>query len=132
MTSSATYTYDPNIGEFTDEAYERVGLDPAVLTVRHARSARRSLNLMFSEWATRGVRLFQVDEQTQTLTESDPSYSHASGTLTILHAVIRRSDVDTPVHRIGMEQYAMLPNKTSEGLPSMIYHDRGAGIYYLW
>lgn len=132
MSSSNTYTYAPEIGEFTDEAYERAQIDPAGLTARHARSARRSLNLMFSAWANEGVHLFAVDEQTQTLTDGGPSYSAATGTLAILEAVIRRSGIDTPVTRISREDYHMIPDKTVEGMPSQVYFDRAAGTYYLW
>lgn len=132
MTTSSTYTYDPAVEDIVSEAFERCGKDPATLTMRHARSARRSANLLFSYWATKGVHLFTVDEQTQTLTDGDPSYAPASGTLAILEAVIRRSSVDTPVTKISREQYHLIPNKTSEGLPSMLFYDRKGGQYYLW
>ena len=115
-----------------DEAYERCGIDPATLTGRHLRSARMSIGLLFTEWEQKHVRLFQVDEQTQTVTDGTASYSAASGTLTILHGVIRRSSVDTPVRSISREEYHLVPNKTQEGLPSNVYHDRAGLTYYLW
>ena len=90
------------------------------------------MGLMFTEWEQEHVRLFQVDEQTQTLTDGTASYAAASGTLTILDGIIRRSSVDTPVHRISREMYHLIPNKTQEGLPSSVYHDRAGLTYYLW
>ena len=132
MTTSATYSLDFEVSELCDEAFERVGIDPATLTMRHARSARRSFNLLFSYWATKGVRLFSVDEQTQTVTNATASYTPATGTLAILEGVIRRSSVDTPVHHIGREQYHLIPNKTNAGLPSQVFYDRKANLYYLW
>lgn len=132
MASSSTYSFAPENAELVDESFERCGIDPATLTGRHLRSARMSLGLMFTEWEGENIRLFQVDEQTQTLTDGDPDYSVATGTLTILDGIIRRSSVDTPVHRISREQYHLIPNKTQEGLPSCVYHDRGAGTYTLW
>lgn len=45
---------------------------------------------------------------------------------------MRRSSIDTPVHRISREQYADIPDKTQEGLPDQIFHDRKANLYYLW
>lgn len=132
MASSGTYVYAPDIGELVEESYERCSVDPATLTVRHARSARRSLNLLFSDWATQGVRLFAVDEQTQAVTDGTASYTIATGTLAILDMVVRRSSVDTVVHRIDRETYHLIPNKTQEGLPSQVYFDRKAGLYYLW
>ena len=132
MASSGTYALDFEVAEIVDEAFERCKVDPATLTQRHARSARRSLNLLFAYWASREVRLFTVDEQTQTLTQGTASYTPASGTLVMLECTIRRSSSDTPVHRITREQYAMIPNKTAQGLPSQVFHDRMANVYKLW
>jgi hypothetical protein len=91
-----------------------------------------SANLMFAEWGNRGVHLFTVEEFTQTLTESDPDYDVLAGTLAILEAVVRRSGIDTPVERITRDAYHAIPDKTAEGLPSMLWHDRKAGSYKLW
>ena len=90
------------------------------------------MGLLFTEWEQESVRLFQVDEQTQTVTDGDADYTVASGTLLILDAVIRRSSVDTYVGRISREEYHLIPKKTQEGLPSKAYLDIGAGTYYLW
>lgn len=132
MTTSGTYSYAPDIADFVDEAFERCLIDPATLVARHLRSARTSLNLLFAFWATRGVRLFAVDQQTQTLTDGDADYTAASGTLALLECSVRRGTLDTPVSKIGREQYEGIPDKTSEGLPSMVYFDRRTGTYYLW
>jgi len=132
MATSGTYAIDYDIAEFVDESFERCGIDPATLTARHTRSARRSLNLMFADWANEGVLLFAVDEQTQTLTSALVSYSVPTGTLAILEGVLRRDGIDTPVHRISREMYHLIPNKTNGGLPTQLYLDRKAGTYYLW
>lgn len=132
MASSGTYAYAPDVAECVEESFERVGISPKQLTAEHARSARRSLKGLFSKWSGRGIRLFQVDEQTQTVTTSDPSYTVASGSMAMLECFIRRDGFDTPVHKISREQYAGIPDKTAEGLPSMVYFDRAADTYYLW
>lgn len=132
MTTSSTYAWNPEVAEFCDEAFERVGVDPQTLVAKHLRSARMSLNLLFSEWAARGNHNYAVDEQTQTLTDSDPDYTVATGTLAILGGVIRRSSIDTPVRAISREAYMLIPDKTTEGLPSVVYFDRKSLTYYLW
>lgn len=132
ITSSQTYAYVPTISEITDEAFERCGKDPSQLTNRHLVSARRSLNLMFGDWGNRGVHLFGVDEQTQTLTAGTCGYSVATGTLFMLDAVIRRNGVDTPVEKIAREQFHLIPDKTARGMPTQLYHDRATGRYFLW
>lgn len=132
MASSGTYAYAPDISEFVEEAFERCDKDPRKLTPEHTSSARRSINLMFAEWSARGVRLFQVDKQTQTLTDGDYDYTPATGTLVIMESFIRRSGVDTPVTLISRAQYAAIPDKDQEGLPTMLHFDRGGNTYYLW
>ena len=125
MTTSGTYIYDDTLASFIDESFERCGVDPAELTVRHLRSARRSLNLMFSEWPNRGVKLWTVDQVTLDMVDGTATYNAASATICILDAVLRRSSVDTPMYPISRSAYAVLPNKTTEGKPSRFYLDRG-------
>lgn len=132
MASSGTYAWAPDIQDFIDEAFERAGVDPAKLVARHLRSARMSLNLMFSDWATKDVHNWAVDEQTQTLTDGDASYTPATGTMVMLQMVIRRDGVDTPVRQIDRDAYHAIPNKTQEGLPTQLFFDRKADTYYLW
>ncbi len=136
MSTSGTYTYNPEVVEWIDEGFESCGIDPATLKMRHLASARRSLNLLFAHWESLGDQEWRIDEQTQTLTDGTASYTPASATFVILpgHAVIRRSSVDTPVQIISREQYQAIPNKTQEGLPSMLFLDRDAAapLYYLW
>lgn len=132
MTSSATFTDALDNADFIDEAFERCLIDPATLVSRHYISAKRSLLLLFADWATDGVRLFQIDEQTQTLTQSDADYTVASGTLYIIEGRIRRSSTDTAVARINRDQYMAIPTKTSEGLPTQVWLDRATGLYTLW
>lgn len=132
MATSSTYTFNPEVVDVIDEAFERCGIDPATLGERHLRSARMSANLLFIEWANDGVSLYMVQEQTQTLTQGDLDYALPTGSIAILDCVIRRDGVDTPVHRITREQYHQIPDKDQEGFVSMIYHDRRTNLFYLW
>lgn len=131
MSTSGTYAYAPNVAEFIDEGFERC--DPElVLQNRHLVSARRSMMLMFTEWENKGVDLFAVDEQTQTLTQSLDHYTAAAGTLMILDGRIARGTLYTPVFAMDMEAYHAIPDKTEEGLTSQVWHNRATGIYYLF
>jgi len=132
MASSGTYAWAPDIQEFIDESYERAGVDPASLVARHLRSARRSINFLFADWATKDVHLWLVDEQTQTLTDGLATYTAPSGTILIMDCIIRRDGVDTPLHHIDRAAYHGIPNKTQEGLPTQIFYDQKAGTYKLW
>ena len=134
MTTSGTNTFAPEIAELIDEAFERCGVEPAALTARHLRSARMSLNLLFVEWATKGIHLWAVEQQTTTLTASDPTYNTPTNLITVLEMVVRRSGIDTPVWPMSRDVYLAIPDKTSEGLPSQYWLDRDATqpVITLW
>jgi hypothetical protein len=57
--TSETTSFNPQIDEIIEEAYERTGVG-GTRTGYHLRSARRSLNIMFQEWGNRGVHLWKV------------------------------------------------------------------------
>ena len=49
-----------SIEEIIEEAYQRVGIQN--LTGYQLKSARRSLNIMFQEWANRGLHYWELKE----------------------------------------------------------------------
>lgn len=134
MATSSTYTYNPEVIEWIDESFECCGIDPATLKMRHLRSARRSLNLLFAEWEARGDQQWRIDEQSQVLTDGDVDYTAPAGTFQILpgSVILRRAGVDTPVQIISREAYQQIPNKTQEGMPSSLFFDPATLNYFLW
>ena len=62
MASSSSRDFDLDVAEIIEEAYERCGLE--MRTGYDARTARRSLNLMFAYWANRGLNLWTVTQET--------------------------------------------------------------------
>jgi len=132
MATSGSRDFNLDVGEIIEEAYERCGLE--VRTGYDARTARRSLNLMFADWANRGLNLWTVKEATQALTKGTASYTFtANDIVDILDVVLRRDDTDYTVQRISRGEYATLPNKTTQGRPSQFYFDRQiAPILNLW
>lgn len=124
MAASGTYGTGWEVAELCDEVAERCGLDPADLTARHVKSFRRSLDLMFVEWANHGVMLWAVEEISLPLVDGTATYTLNARTIGILDAYIRRSGVDTVVDPMSRDEYAMIPDKTQEGLPSQYYLNR--------
>lgn len=124
MTTSGTYNWSPEVQELCEEAFERCGIDPATLTARHLKSARRSLDLLFSDWANRGPHLWAIDQQTLALTQGDGLYDCPAGTVAVLEMVVRRNGVDTPVFPMARDEYLAIPDKTTQGLPNRFYFDR--------
>ena len=122
MATSGSRDFNLDVGEIIEEAYERCGLE--VRTGYDARTARRSLNLMFAEWANRGLNLWTVKQGTITLTQGQEQETLTDDVVDILEVTLRRNGTDYEVERISRGEYATLPNKTTQGRPSQFYFDR--------
>ena len=122
MTTSGSRDFNLDVGEIIEEAYERCGLE--VRTGYDARTARRSLNLMFAEWANRGLNLWTVNQGTITLTQGQAQQTLTSDVVDVLEMVLRRDNTDYEIERISRGEYLTLPNKTTQGRPSQFYFDR--------
>jgi len=137
MATSGTVAFQPNVEEIITEAFERCGLDPQVQTGDRAVSARRSLNLLFSEWANRGINYWAVEQQTLTLVNGTASYALPVGTIDIIDAVVRDSSgtdtSDQIINRVSIADYNQLPNKSSSGKPSQYMLDKQyTPVAYFW
>jgi hypothetical protein len=75
-TTSGSYTFDKNLGidEIIEDAYERIGIQG--VSGYQLKTAKRSLNILFSEWGNRGLQFWEVKNQNVTLV-------NGQGTLTI-------------------------------------------------
>ena len=126
MATSGSTDFDLDVADVIEEAYERCGLE--LRTGYDAKTARRSLNIMFSEWANRGVNLWTVRQGTLTLTSGTAAYTSSNGLATpmsdILEVAIRRSGTDFSVDRISRSEFLNIPVKTTSGRPSQFYFNR--------
>jgi hypothetical protein len=137
MTTSGTVAFRPNIEEIIAESFERIGMDSQALTGYQARAARRSLNLLFSEWANRGINYWTVQNNTLNLTQGTISYTLPVGTIDLIDVVVRETvggtTTDTVLQRISISEYNQLPNKTSSGRPSQYMLDKQyTPVLYTW
>ena len=135
MTTSGTAVWNLDIADAIEEAYERAGLEAR--TGYDYRTARRSLNIMSAEWSNRGLNLWTVQENSLVLTPGTKTYTLPADTIDIIETIIRVNSNGTPldytVSRIGVGDYATLPNKNSTGRPLQIYVDRQINpTYTLW
>ena len=85
MATSGTNTFDLDVDQLIEEAFERCGINSR--SGYDLKSARRSLNIMLAEWANRGINLWTVELRTKTLTASTSSYTLDSDLIDILEAV---------------------------------------------
>ena len=129
MATSGTVAFRPNIEEIITESYERCGLDIQSRTGDQAISARRSLNLLFSEWANRGINYWTVTQNTLNLAQGTSAYNLPAGILDFLDVVIYNSAdatrTDTIINRVTISEYNQIPNKTDTGRPNQYMLDKG-------
>ena len=95
------------------------------------RSARRSLNILFQEWANRGVHLWKVKLAKVPLVLGQAEYSFARGRDLdeVLEAYYRNNStptapVDVALSQRSRSQYNAIPNKLVQGTPSQYYMER--------
>ena len=126
MATSGTKTFQLTIADTIEEAYELAGLE--LRTGYDAEAARRSLNIMFADWANRGVNLWTIEQVTTSLTAGTNSYTLNSFDIDIVSAVIRQVDnsttTDLQLTRIGRTEYLNIPDKESTGRPTQFFLDR--------
>jgi len=131
MATSGTKTFSIDTGELIEEAYELAGLE--LRTSYDAQTARRSLNIMFADWANRGINLWTVAQVTLDLVESTASYNLNAYDIDVLDAVIRRGTTDISIDRVSRSEYLGIPTKTTEGRPSQFYVERlETPVLHLW
>ena len=128
MATSGTVAFRPNIEEIIAESFERCGIDPQTRTGYHAESARRSLNMLFSEWANRGITYWTVQNNTLSLTADTIVYALPAGTIDLIDVVVRETvgstTTDTVINRVSIASYNQIPNKSSSGKPSQYMIDK--------
>ena len=75
-TTSGTTTFEKTfyIDKIIEEAYERIGLS-APRTGQDLESTRRSLNIMFQEWANRGLHYWEVASNTISMIQGQSTYT---------------------------------------------------------
>ena len=133
--TSGVSEFNPQIDDIIEEAFERTGVQ-GTRTGYQLRSARRSLNIMFQEWANRGVHLWKIKLAKIPLVEGQAEYNFASDSEnfpqdldTVLEAYYRNnSDATAPqdiaLTKIDRSAYSATPNKLAKGTPSQYYVDR--------
>lgn len=131
MTTSGTKTFDLDVTEYIEEAFERCGLEAR--TGYDLRTAKRSLNLMLADWANRGLNQWTIERTTVTLTQGTREYALGADTIDILSAVIRRSGTDYAVERVSRDADLNIPDKSTQGRPSQFFVDRQINpVLKLW
>ena len=127
MTTSATTTFDLDVDELITEAFERCGLQ--VRAGYDIKTARRSLNLMFLDWASRGLNLWTIEQRTLSLVAGTYEYTLPTDTVNVLEAVIRSTSsgvqTDITLNRFSRAEWLHTPVKVAtQSRPAQFYVER--------
>ena len=131
MATSGTATFNIDLNEIVEEAFERAGAE--LRTGYDLRTARRSLNLLFADWANRGVNMWTFEQNAITLVPGQPTYALPNDTVDLLDHVIRTNanqpsnQSDLTITRISVSTYATIPNKLTQGRPIQVWVQRLGG-----
>ena len=132
MTTSGTTIFNLDLSELVEEAFERCGAE--LRTGYDLRTARRSLNLLFADWANRGINLWTIGTGTITLVQGTATYDLPADTVDLLEHVIRTgagsvsTQADLTITRISVSTYSSIPNKLTQARPIQIYINRQTPI----
>ena len=130
MTTSGTATFNLDLNDAVEEAFERCGAE--LRTGYDLRTARRSMNLLFADWANRGVNLWTLDSGTINLVQGTSVYNLPDDTVDLLEHVIRTgagnvsTQVDLTITRISNSTYSSIPNKLQQARPIQVWINRQA------
>ena len=81
MAFSGSKNFEPDVAEYVEEAFERCGLE--LRTGYDARTARRSLNFLFADWANRGLNRWTIKQLTQTVAADITEFPLGTITLSV-------------------------------------------------
>ena len=125
MATSGTYNFNLDIDEVIQEASEMIGGEE---TLGHTpASARRSINLMLTDWQNRGICLWSINTTVVTVADTVASVSLSDSTIDALAITYATSvsGTDIALERISREEYHNLPNKNQAGRPTQYAVQRG-------
>jgi hypothetical protein len=128
MATSGTQAFNLDLSEIVEEAFERCGAE--LRTGYDLRTARRSLNLLFADWANRGINMWTIEQGSITLVPDTATYDLPIYTVDLMEHVIRTgagnasTQADLNITRISVSTYATIPNKLTQARPIQVYIDR--------
>jgi hypothetical protein len=129
--TSGAVSFNLDLSELVEEAFERAGSE--LRTGYDLRTARRSLNIMFADWANRGINLWTIEPGIINLVQGQNTYPLPNDTIDLLEHLIRTganntaTQADLTITRISVSTYATIPNKIQQARPIQIWIQRYNG-----
>jgi len=129
--TSGASAFNLDLTELVEEAFERAGSE--LRTGYDLRTARRSLNIMFADWANRGINMWTIEPGSITLVPGQNTYALPNDTIDLLEHLIRTdanntaNQADLTITRISVSTYATIPNKLTQARPIQVWIQRYNG-----
>jgi hypothetical protein len=88
------------------------------------------MNLMFADWANRGLNMFTYEQGSIPLVAGQATYTLPTDTVDLLEHVIRTgagsasTQADLTITRISVSTYATIPNKLQQARPIQVWIER--------
>lgn len=132
MTTSGTTSFNLDLNNLIEEAFERCGAE--LRSGYDLRTARRSLNLLTIEWANRGINLWTIEQGEIPMVQGQITYPLPIDTIDLLEHVTRtqtgQQQTDVNINRISADTYMTIPNKNAQGRPIQVWINRQSGATY--
>lgn len=128
MATSGTTTFNLDISDIMEEAYDLCGLE--LRSGYSYRGAKRALNLVFLEWQNKGLNLWTIEQGSATLVAGTSSYTTESSALDIVDVSIRTNagnvddQFDQRLNRISRTEYNHQASKLTQSKPTQFYVDK--------
>lgn len=137
MTTSATYSFNPSIGELVLNAFGRIQIRRTEITEQHLVDAANEANFLQVEFSNRLPNLWLAETYTVSLTQGTASYTLLPRLIapTAVYLTINNNGVATDriLTPISTYEYAALPVKTTQGVPTSYWFDRQeTPVVYMW
>lgn len=120
--SDGTYDFDMTVDEIIEDAYERIGLEAR--SGYDLRTARRSLNLLLTEWVNEDITLWTVERRTIPLLAGRGTYGLSTADVDVMEVALRTMGADTILTRTSWAESMGVPNKDQRGRPTQYLFDR--------
>lgn len=90
MATSGAYDFvNVEVADLVTDAFQRIGIVEERLNGMLVASARRSLNLILSDWSNRNLNVWTVEKRFLHLNENQRAYDLPSGTVDVLEVLLR-------------------------------------------
>lgn len=135
MATSGTTTFNLDIADVLEEAYELVGIE--MRSGYQMKTARRSLDMLMREWGNKGINFWTIRETAMPITAGQATVTLSADTIDILDASWRTGDgpnqTDRVISRMSVVDWSQIANKNNTGSVSQYWVNRIVpAVAHLW